>query len=253
VRIDYCTFYKNAKDGRIYIPLTHNNDVNKVVCLKVLIDVKNNLQNYIHLFDDYFVTYKKTRVIDISQLTGPVLDVKGQELSIPLGKRNTVYYAIWEHKINILKNSYKRHYRGESLKFIDWTHFKYMLDSSKKVNSSLLDKNNEIVVKNKCIYWIEFGHNIGCELRKERPAIIWKKFKHDNRYFVIPLTSKVKNKNSYIEISSLNKFASLEHMKLVSVKRIRRPFFDESKSIKKLNKTEIAALKQGLTNFLNLM
>ncbi len=63
---------------------------------------------------------------------------------------------------------------------------------------SILNVDNEIIVKNKCVYWVELGHKIGSELRKERPAIIWKKFKDENRYFIIPITSSNKNDSTFV-------------------------------------------------------
>ncbi len=50
----------------------------------------------------------------------------------------------------------------------------------------------------------------------------------------------------------MKKYATLEHMKLVSVKRIRRPYMDHDNNIKKLNYDEIQVLKEKMKVFLNL-
>lgn len=247
-----CSFYKNKKDNKLYIPLIHNNDTKVVLCAKVYINIVNN-NEYYHLFDEYSIKYKKLFSIDIEQLEGPVRNQEGVELAIPKNNQNSVYHKIWEHKINALKNTFNRSYRGESIKFIDWCTHKYVLESNKKVSKSILDSNNEIIVKNKSIYWAHFGHNIGNEIRKERPVIIWKKFKDSNRYFVIPLTTKDKNSNSYIYVKSIGKYAALEHMKLVSVKRISRPFFDEHRNIQSIGSDEVELLKSAISKFLNLV
>lgn len=249
MKIEYCSIYKNAKDNQLYIPMVHNNDVNLVICLKVFLNNPGG-DKYLEIFDPYYVDMYKLYTIDISNLEGPTLNKEGEELSIPIKIRGKVYYSIWEHQLDIIKKNYRSDYRGESIKFLMWTNFKYILDASKKISKEILDKENNPIVKNKCIYWIEFGHNIGVELRKERPAIIWRKFKGDNRFFVIPITSRSKNENTYVKIDSINKYASLEHMKLVSVKRIRRPFFDNDRKIKKLSEEEIALLNNKLSSFL---
>lgn len=249
MRIEYCSFYKNKKDNETYIPLIHNNDANMVICLKVFVNNPGG-NKYLEIIKPYYVDFYKLYTIDISQLEGPILNKNGEELAIPMKSRSKIYHSIWNHQLDVIKNNYRQHYRGESIKFLIWTNFKYILDASKKISSDILDRNNAPVVKNRCVYWIEFGHNIGVELRKERPAIIWRKFKDENRFFVIPLTSKCKNNNTFIKIDSIDKYASLEHMRLISIKRIRRPFFDESKNIKKLSESEIALLNEKISNFL---
>lgn len=249
--ISYCSYYKNKNDGKKYIPLVHSDDRTKIICLRIYYDIKNN-SNYYNFIDNQYVYFRKLKTIKISDLEGPLINSQGEEISVSYNKRNKLYYGVWMHKISNLENSYNKLYRGESIKFLDWTIYKYILDSGKKISGKILDSKNQIIVKKNCIYWINFGHNIGSEQRKERPAIIWRKFDKQDKYYVIPITSKNKNIPHHIKIENTNMYATIEHMKLVSVKRVNRPYFDKCKKIKKINENDVFNIKETIIKFLSL-
>ena len=90
------------------------------------------------------------------------------------------------------------------------------------------------------IYWASLGVNIGSELNKNRPVLIWKKRCSGNNeenfsYIVIPITSKEKNKRYYmnvpIDINGKTSYLRIEDMHRINIKRISRPILDSSNAI----------------------
>ena len=57
--------------------------------------------------------------------------------------------------------------------------------------------DNTTSLKVGAIYWVDLGYNIGSELRKLRPAILWRSASNKKMWTAIPLTSKHKDDNYY--------------------------------------------------------
>ena len=98
----------------------------------------------------------------------------------------------------------------------------------------LLESTNYNIshLKPGCVCWVNFGQNIGSELRKLRPAILWRSSADRKMWTVIPLSSKCYNDKYYFhcDISTLPcSTAKLESMANFSYKRIREPFFHNKK------------------------
>lgn len=132
----------------------------------------------------------------------------------------------------------------EKIKYLKWCYDKILLDSSANIISNL---------KPCSICWVDFGQNIGSELRKLRPAILWRSSSDKKMWTVIPLSSKCYNDKYYFhcDITSIPcSTAKLESMSNFSYKRIREPFF-YNKKIAHLSKDEynniLLALKKYYT------
>ncbi len=98
----------------------------------------------------------------------------------------------------------------------------------------LLDtqKINTTNLKNGCICWVNFGYNVGSEIRKLRPAILWRSSSDKKMWTIIPLSSKCFNDQYYFhcDISSLPcSTAKIESIANFSYKRIKEPFFYNKK------------------------
>ena len=122
-------------------------------------------------------------------------------------------------KLNINTN-YKN---IENIKYLKWSYDKLLLESTNYNISHL---------KPGCVCWVNFGQNIGSELRKLRPAILWRSSADRKMWTVIPLSSKCYNDKYYFhcDISTLPcSTAKLESMANFSYKRIREPFFHNKK------------------------
>lgn len=90
------------------------------------------------------------------------------------------------------------------------------------------------------IYWASLGVNVGSELNKNRPVLIWKKRCNGNEeknfsYIVIPITSKNKSKKYYmnvpIMINERQCYLRIEDMRRINIKRISRPILNKESKI----------------------
>lgn len=101
--------------------------------------------------------------------------------------------------------------------------------------------------------WVEFGQNIGSELRKLRPAILWRSSSDKKMWTVIPLSSKCHNDKYYFhyDLESLPySTAKIESIANFSSKRIREPYFYNKKIARISNRDYnniLLAIKQYYT------
>ena len=93
-------------------------------------------------------------------------------------------------------------------------------------------EKNEINLKVGAICWVDLGYNIGNELRKLRPAILWRSSSDKKMWTIIPLTSKHKEDNYYFHYDLESKnlgVARIENLINISSNRIREPYFIKNK------------------------
>ena len=134
---------------------------------------------------------------------------------------------------NILKNiksallnnlDKKTNYKDiEALKYLKWCCDRFLLDSIDFDHSKL---------KLNGIYWVDFGTNMGSELRKLRPAILWRSSSDKKMWTVIPLSTKCFSDKYYFhyDIDCLPfGTAKIESLANFSYKRIREPYFYNKK------------------------
>lgn len=130
----------------------------------------------------------------------------------------------------------------EDIKYLKWCYDKLLLDSS---NIDILK------LKPGCICWVNFGQNVGSELRKLRPAILWRSSSDKKMWTVIPLSSKCYEDKYYFhcDITALPySTAKLESMTNFSYKRIREPFF-YNKKIAHLSKNDYTNILLSLKKY----
>lgn len=97
---------------------------------------------------------------------------------------------------------------------------------------------------------VDLGYNIGNELRKLRPAILWRSSSNKKMWTIIPLTSKHKDDNYYfhydLESENLGT-ARIENLINISSNRIKEPYFIKNKIAtitKKDNDTILKIIKK---------
>ncbi|MDQ7010104.1 MAG: type II toxin-antitoxin system PemK/MazF family toxin [Candidatus Gracilibacteria bacterium] len=163
-----------------------------------------------------------------------------------------------ENKIEFLKEYLNKIKTDVNLKnisdFLDWFYEKANLHFNEKKIDLKLNKGE--------IYLMNLGRNIGSELNKNRPCIIYSNyyFNNGNNVTIVPLkTYKGKinrNLNIFIEKNNTNKLESnsivdISGIKQISKKRIGFKIgFMEEKSIEKIDKKIIKFLgikKQTVT------
>lgn len=120
---------------------------------------------------------------------------------------------------------------------------KWCKDKLKLINKS---DNNIVNLKVGAIYWIDLGYNIGSELRKLRPAILWRSSSNKKMWTVLPLTTKHKDDNYYFHYDLLNEklgTVRIENLINISSNRIREPYYLNNKIATITKKDNDAILK----------
>lgn len=134
--------------------------------------------------------------------------------------------------------------------FLVWKRQKFLLN--------VLPYKKKTDVYENGIYWASLGVNVGSELNKNRPVLIWKKRcsgsdEQDYSYIVIPITSKNKGKKYYmnvpVEINGSTSYLRIEDMHRVNIKRISRPILDQNKKIVFINSEKRKEIISAIERF----
>lgn len=116
--------------------------------------------------------------------------------------------------------------------FLNWKYQKFLLNFEPYSRKTTVYENG--------IYWASLGVNVGSELNKNRPVLIWKKrcngaMEKDYSYIVIPITSKEKRKRYYmnvpIDINGRQSYLRIEDMRRINIRRITRPILDDKHNL----------------------
>jgi len=111
----------------------------------------------------------------------------------------------------------------DSLGYLKWCYDKLLLNNV-EIDYSKLKPNS--------IQWVNFGTNVGSELRKLRPAILWRSSSDKKMWTLIPLSTKCLSDKYYFhyDIECLPfGTAKIESLTNFSYKRIREPYFYNKK------------------------
>ena len=118
-------------------------------------------------------------------------------------------------------------------------------DKWNEVKKNISNNNQKFFIKQREIYWIYLGENIGFEQNGKgdeflRPVLVYKKFSA-NLFYGIPLTTNIKNSKFYFKFKVKNRdnSAILSQMRLFDTKRIHD-------HLGKINVEEFAQLKNKL-------
>lgn len=97
----------------------------------------------------------------------------------------------------------------------------------------LINKDTDITnLKVGAICWVDLGYNVGNELRKLRPAILWRSSSNKKMWTAIPLTTKHKDDNYYFHYDLKDKklgTTRIENLINISANRIKEPYFIKNK------------------------
>ena len=111
----------------------------------------------------------------------------------------------------------------DGVNYLKWCRDKYIIN----------EKDTKIdILKQNAIYWINLGVGIGSELRKIRPAILWRSTSDKKMWTIIPLTTKKRKDKYYFhyDLECLSEgTAKIENLTNISYKRIISPYFSKNK------------------------
>ena len=127
-----------------------------------------------------------------------------------------------------------------------YVHGKPLKLTKKDFNLILQDK----LIQN-AIYWVDFGIGIGSELRKLRPAILWRPTSYKKLWTMIPLTTKRRTDKYYFhyDLECLAEgTAKIENMMNLSAKRILAPYFSKDK-LAIITKKDYSEIKKAISKY----
>lgn len=130
----------------------------------------------------------------------------------------------------------------DGVSYIKWCRDKYIINQK--------DVEKDKLIQN-AIYWVNFGIGVGSELRKLRPAILWRSTGDKNIWTMIPLTTKRRTDKYYFhyDLECLNEgTAKIECIMNLSSKRILAPYFSKDK-LAIITKKDYNELKKAISKY----
>ena len=130
----------------------------------------------------------------------------------------------------------------DGINYIKWCRDKYI------INQKDIEEYN--LIQN-AIYWVDFGIGVGSELRKLRPAILWRPASHKTMWTMIPLTTKRRSDkyDFHYDLECLAEgTAKIENMMNLSSKRILAPYFAKDK-LAIITKNDYNEIKKAISKY----
>ena len=130
----------------------------------------------------------------------------------------------------------------DGVNYIKWCRDKYIINQ-KNVDTDELIQN--------AIYWVDFGIGVGSELRKLRPAILWRPTGDKKLWTMIPLTTKRRTDKYYFhyDLECLNEgTAKIENMMNLCSKRIVAPYFPKDR-LAILTKKDYCEINKAISKY----
>lgn len=216
--------YNISSNHYVGFPI-YDANINGAICLK-------SIQKYI----------KIEEIMDISKksIKRPVY-AKGQPLRITTGERLFLNKEVKKYFLQKIDSNLNYKIQDD-ISCIKWDSKK--IELNKNCNQLPIYNQNQIV-------WIDFGFNVGSELRKLRPAILWRASSDKKMWTVIPLSTKCLQDGYYFhyDLTSLNDCtAKIESLANFSAKRIVEPYYNRGKTAY-LNNSDYEKIKKILKEY----
>lgn len=112
------------------------------------------------------------------------------------------------------------------------------------------------------IYFAYMGCNVGCEIDKLRPVLIWKEHANvnnlaENSYYIFPISSKIPKKKYYynveIDINGTKSIIKINDGKRISTRRIIKPCIDNvTKKTLKISEEKINDVIKAISMYFSV-
>lgn len=165
---------------------------------------------------------------------------KGKPVKLSRKDFNNVLQESKNSLIQFLNKNIKNDIDGIS--YIKWCRDKFVINQKDVEADKLIQK---------AIYWVDFGVGVGSELRKLRPAILWRPTSDKNLWTMIPLTTKRRSDKYYFhyDLECLAEgTAKIENMMNLSSKRILAPYFAKDK-LAIITKKDYTEIKKAISKY----
>lgn len=212
------------------------------------------------LFLDELKVIKSNTIID-------QLYIKGERAIVPAFEFSNLINSISinllnKYSINIKSNSDNNYNADENnLKDIVFPEklIRLLIWNNKKSDIKFNKENilNDVYLYN--VYFAYLGTNIGSEIDKFRPVLIWKAHinknnRNESSFFVFPISSKIPKKDYYynipITINGKKNIIKINDGKRISIKRIEKSLLDnETKKTVKIDKEKINEIKNAISRY----
>ncbi len=199
----------------------------------VLYNISSNHYVVVQIFDEEKTDSIYLKSIDKYILFNQVLDVARKEVNSAIYSKGSVLRINNRDRkiiINGLKKMFIKNISNltnpfipDDLNCLKWFNKELVLNKEQDHISELYRQRQ--------VCWVDFGTNVGSELRKLRPAILWRSSKDKKIWTVIPLSTKCKQDNYYFhyDLNSVNDCsAKIESMMNFSYKRIVSPYYNKN-------------------------
>lgn len=133
---------------------------------------------------------------------------------------------------------------------------------SSKAEIKFLHRNLIPNIYKNDVYFANLGCNVGCEMEKERPVLIWKEHRNldnysDSSFYVFPITSKHQRRNYTgtvpIIVNGVRNYIKISDGRRISVKRITRPLYDSATGhTYKISDSDIELIKNEIKKYFRL-
>ena len=165
---------------------------------------------------------------------------KGEPVKLSSSDFNKVLQESKNSLLQFLNKNIKNDIDGIS--YIKWCRDKFVINQKDVEADKLIQK---------AIYWVDFGVGVGSELRKLRPAILWRPTSDKNLWTMIPLTTKRRSDKYYFhyDLECLAEgTAKIENMMNLSSKRILAPYFAKDK-LAIITKNDYNEIKKAISKY----
>lgn len=212
----YCGEIGVVDSSRVYIPIIGLN--NLVLFTDKLFLVDRNVNSYV------FRQKGKPFLLDAHDFSVLINSLCNELLTFYSNSIINISSQNYNSSNNTLKDIA---FPEKLIRLLEWNQTKKRLKFDKHSVVSYIARFN--------IYYAYYGTNIGSEINKLRPVLIWKQHVNpnnpmDNSYFVFPLSSKKgKKKFPYhieLEVNGCKDYVRINDGRRISILRIEKPLKD---------------------------
>lgn len=215
---------------------------------------------------DMVLFLDEIKIIKANTISDP-LYIKGERVIVPAFEFNSLINSI----CSILLNKYTLNITSKSTKNYDSTTkclkdivfpeklIRLLMWNNKK-SSIKFDKKKVLRdVYKYNVYFAYLGTNVGSEIDKLRPVLIWKTHtntenKKESSYYVFPISTKIPSKNYYynvpVVINGNKNIIKINDGKRISIKRIEKPLVDNiTKKTVKISEETVEQIKIAIEKY----
>lgn len=248
----------------VYVCDTDNSNEIIIGCIEEIdnlnndfIKMNNGLSKVLYL--DRYLTLKLDSIIEPLFLRGASASITSEEfqkLTISIYKLLLLKFD--NHVINCANKNYKDDMLKDItlperlIKLLTWT--------NKKVDLKFETCVDNLIIMEHCIYFAYLGTNIGSEINKLRPVVVWRKHENKNNihkddcYYVFPISSKPARKfykhNVPLVIENQQDKIMINQGRILSRQRFVKPFIDtNTNQVMKLSKDELNSIKIAIKSY----